>query len=159
MDFEAIRAHLGGRCFICEMRAGNPEFHHHVVYEDEIAVAFLDRYPALYGHVLVAPKEHREQVSGDFRRDEYLALQEVVYLVGEAVRRVVRPERLYILSLGSQDGNRHVHWHIAPLPPGVPFDQQQLAALNSNRVLDLSDGEMVDLATQLRHEIGEGIGS
>jgi hypothetical protein len=56
-------------------------------------------------------------------------------------------ERLYILSLGSQDGNRHVHWHIAPLRPGVPFDEQQLAALESNRVLDLGEDEMAQLAT------------
>ncbi len=137
------------------MLASNPEFRHHVVYEGELAVAFHNRYPVLYGYVLVAPTEHREQVSGDFRRDEYLALQGVVYLVGEAVRRVIRTERLYILSLGSQDGNRHVHRHIAPLPPGVPFDQQQLAVLDSNRVLDLGDGEMVDLATELRRAIKE----
>ena len=30
-------------------------------------------------------------------------------------------ERLYLLSLGSHQGNAHVHWHIAPLPPGVPY--------------------------------------
>jgi hypothetical protein len=35
----------------------------------------------------------------------------------------------------------------------VPFDQQQLAVLDSNRVLDLGNGEMVDLATQLRRAI------
>jgi hypothetical protein len=43
-----------------------------------------------------------------------------------AVRRTVEAERVYILSLGSQQGNRHVHWHIAPLPYGVPFKEQQL---------------------------------
>jgi hypothetical protein len=36
-------------------------------------------------------------------------------------------ERLYVLSLGSQQANRHVHWHLAPLPPGVPYEQQQTA--------------------------------
>jgi diadenosine tetraphosphate (Ap4A) HIT family hydrolase len=155
VDFEAIRARLRGRCFICEMLAGNLEFRHHVVYEDETAVAFLSRYPTLYGYVLVAPREHREQVTSDFRRDEYLALQEVVHRVGEAVRRVVPTERLYILSLGSQAGNRHVHWHIAPLPHRVPFAQQQLAALDSNRVLDLSDDEMADLAARIHRAIEE----
>jgi ATP adenylyltransferase len=155
VDFDAIRAQLAGRCFICEMLGGNPEFRHHVVYEDDRAVAFLNRYPTLYGYVLVAPKEHREQVTGDYSRDEYLALQAVVHRVGQAVRRVVPTERLYILSLGSQDANRHVHWHIAPLPPGVPFDQQQLAALNSNLVLDLSNHEMADLAARVRRVIDE----
>jgi hypothetical protein len=29
---------------------------------------------------------------------------------------VVPTERMYCLSLGSQECNAHVHWHIAPLP-------------------------------------------
>ena len=126
VDFNAVREELRGRCFICEMLAGNPEYQHHVVYEDERAVAFLNRYPSLYGYVLVAPKDHREQVTGDFSLDDYLHLQAVVHRVGEAIRQVVPTERLYVLSLGSQQANRHVHWHLAPIPPGLPFEQQQL---------------------------------
>lgn len=105
--------------------------------------------------MLVAPKEHREQVTGDFSREDYLALQTVVHGVGEALRRVVPTERLYVLSLGSQEGNRHVHWHLAPLPPGVPFDRQQLAALDSNLCLDLSNQEMADLAARIRAAIAK----
>jgi diadenosine tetraphosphate (Ap4A) HIT family hydrolase len=150
VDFNAIREELRGRCFICEMLAGNPEYQHHVVYEDERTVAFLNRYPPLYGYVLVAPKDHREQVTGDFSLDEYLHLQAVVHRVGEAICQVVPTERLYILSLGSQQANRHVHWHLAPTPPGLPFEQQQLAALDSNIVLDLTQAEQADLASRLR---------
>jgi diadenosine tetraphosphate (Ap4A) HIT family hydrolase len=150
VDFDAIREELGGRCFICEMLAGNPDYEHHIVYEDERTVAFLNRYPTLYGYVLVAPKEHREQVTGDFTLDDYLDVQTVVHRVGEAIRRVVPTERLYVLSLGSQQGNRHVHWHLAPAPPGLPFEQQQLAALGSDAVLDLSQSERADLASRLR---------
>ena len=151
VDFNAIREALRGRCFICEMLAGNPEYQHHVVYEDERTVAFLNRYPPLYGYVLVAPKDHREQVTGDFSLDEYLHLQAVVHRVGEAICQVVPTERLYVLSLGSQQANRHVHWHLAPTPPGLPFEQQQLAALDSNIVLDLTQAEQADLASRLRH--------
>jgi diadenosine tetraphosphate (Ap4A) HIT family hydrolase len=138
-------------CFICEMLAGNPAYAHEIVYEDDIALAFLNRYPPLYGYVLVAPRDHREQVTGDFTPEEYLALQRVIYRAAEAVRRVVKPERVYILSLGSQQGNKHVHWHIAPLPAGVPFEQQQLEALRmENGCLQLSDDELAALTTQLR---------
>ena len=150
VDFNAIREELRGRCFICEMLAGSPEYQHHVVYEDERTVAFLNRYPSLYGYVLVAPKDHREQVTGDFSLDEYLHLQAAVHRVGEAIRQVVPTERLYVLSLGSQQANRHVHWHLAPTPPGLPFEQQQLAALDSNIVLDLTQAEQADLASRLR---------
>jgi diadenosine tetraphosphate (Ap4A) HIT family hydrolase len=97
------------------------------------------------------PKRHVEQVTGDL--DDYLALQTVVHRVGKAIQAVVPTERLYVLSLGSAQGNRHVHWHLAPLPPGVPFEQQQLAALHSDLVLDVSDDELADLAARLRETL------
>lgn len=143
-------------CFLCQLVANNSVNPHHIIYEDEEAIVFLNKYPVLYGYSLVAPKSHKEHVTGDFSREEYLKLQELIYAVAEATRRYVQPERVYILSLGSQQGNRHVHWHIAPLPPGLPFDEQQLNALRfSNGVLDLSEAEHQELATGLRHELNQ----
>ena len=124
------------------------------MHEDEIAVAFLNRFPSLYGHTLVAPRDHREEVTGDFERDEYLALQAAVHRVGEALRAAVPTERLYVLSLGSRQGNRHVHWHLVPLPPGVPFEQQQLAAVAADAgVLDVPDRELAALAVRVREAL------
>ncbi|HEU5199611.1 MAG TPA: HIT family protein [Ktedonobacterales bacterium] len=143
-----------GPCFICEMLAGNPNYQHHVIYENEIAVAFLNKYPTLYGYTLVAPKKHCEQVTGDFTLEEYLALQRFIFRVAEAIREVVPNERIYILSLGSQQGNRHVHWHVAPLPPGVPYEEQQMEALRLSRgVLTLSDEEKAALARNIRQAL------
>ena len=84
--------------------------------------------------------------------DEYLALQRLIYQVAEALRQVVPTERMYILSLGSQQGNKHVHWHIAPLPPGVPYLEQQFEALQSwdKGILKISNEEMASLALQVR---------
>jgi ATP adenylyltransferase len=155
IDFEAVRSELAGRCFICELLAGNPEYAHHVVYEDELAIAFLQRFQTLYGYVLVAPKEHREHVVADFSEDEYLELQRVIHLVGRALCRAVPTERLYVLSLGSQEGNRHVHWHLAPLPPGVPFEEQQLVALDSDLGLVLDEVELKELAARIRDGLAQ----
>jgi diadenosine tetraphosphate (Ap4A) HIT family hydrolase len=128
-DLESYRAHVQSTpCFICSIVAGRDETHH-IVYRDDVAIAFLNKYPTLYGYTLVAPVEHREQVTGDFFIDEYVELQRVIYRVAEALREELPTERVYILSLGSQQGNRHVHWHIAALPPGVPYQEQQFAAL------------------------------
>jgi diadenosine tetraphosphate (Ap4A) HIT family hydrolase len=55
LDHEELVRRLAGRCFICELLSGNPEFAHHVFYEDEDVVAFLNKYPVLYGYSLVAP--------------------------------------------------------------------------------------------------------
>ena len=156
VDRDELYRRLAGRCFICEMLRGNPDFRHHVVFEDEHTVAFLQRFQTLYGYVLVAPKEHREQVTGDSTLVEYLALQVVVHRVGEAIRRAVPTERLYVLSLGSRQLNRHVHWHLAPLPPGVPFERQQLAAIDADDGVDLSEDELEELAERIRAEIDRG---
>jgi diadenosine tetraphosphate (Ap4A) HIT family hydrolase len=119
----------------------------HIVYQNDTFIAFLNKYPVLYGYVLVAPVTHKEQVTGDFTADEYLDLQRFIYRTAEAVRKALDTERVDILSLGSQQGNRHVHWHIVPLPSGVPFKEQQLEALRvENGILDIPDHEMEDLA-------------
>ena len=154
-DFDAYIEQIQNRpCFICEMIAGRLQGNH-VIFQNEEFIVFLNKYPTLYGYALVAPIAHKEQVTGDFTIDEYLALQKAVYQVGEAVRRTVDSERVYILSLGSQQGNRHVHWHIAPLPYGVPFKQQQLDALHiDNGILDSSDQEMAELAERIRQNMG-----
>jgi diadenosine tetraphosphate (Ap4A) HIT family hydrolase len=154
-DFEAyVQRITTSPCFICELIAGNPAYRHHMIYEDDGAVVFLNKYPVLYGYTLVAPRRHREQVTGDFTLDEYLRLQQVIYCVAEAMRKAVPTERVYILSLGSQQGNRHVHWHIAALPPGVPFKQQQFEALSFERgVLALPDEEMAAVASRIREHM------
>jgi diadenosine tetraphosphate (Ap4A) HIT family hydrolase len=132
----------------------HPGYRAHLVWADDDAVAFLARDPPLLGTTLVAPRAHREQVTSDFRMEEYLALQRLVYLVGEAVRQELPTERLYLMSLGSQSGNRHVHWHVAPLPPGVPYREQQLAAFSWERgVVALPDHDMADLARRLRARV------
>ena len=148
LDREALPRRQPPECFICELIQGsNP---HEVFYEDERSIAFFPRFPALYGYVLVAPREHLEQVTGDFSVEQFLDFQRVVHRISEALRAVVQPERLYILSLGSQQGNAHVHWHIAPLPPGVPFELQQFHALNADGYFQLSDTETAELSQELR---------
>jgi len=140
-------------CFICEMISGRLNGNH-IIYQDNTCIIFLNKYPVLYGYVLVAPIEHKEQVTGSLTVGEYLALQRMVYQTAEAVRKSVPAERIYILSLGSQQGNSHVHWHIAPLPYGVPFKEQQIEALRiENGILDISDDERENLARRIRQNM------
>ncbi len=122
-----------------------------MIYEDSNVLIFLNRYPTLRGYTLVCPRRHVESVVAGFAETEYLDLQRWIHRVSQAVERVVPTERLYILSLGSQQGNRHVHWHVAPLPPGVPYAEQQLAALQMSRgILSIPAEEMSRLAREIR---------
>jgi histidine triad (HIT) family protein/ATP adenylyltransferase len=146
-----VRRSREGPCFVCAMLAGNPDYTHHDVYEDADTIAFLASPSTLLGHCLVAPKRHVESWVHELGEAEFLALQRVVHRVAMAVAGAVPTERMYSLSLGSQQGNAHLHWHIAPLPPGVPYHQQQLHALMiENGVLDIDDNAQAALARAIR---------
>ena len=133
--------------------AGRPLHPQHVVYDGPDGIAFLSIFQPLLGYTIVAPREHREQVTGDFTVDSLRAA------TSRVPGRGGRPpggaaERLYVLSLGSQSGNRHVHWHLAPLPSGVPYEEHQVEALRLERgVLDLSEQELAALAASIRTQL------
>jgi histidine triad (HIT) family protein len=152
MDLTAYeRRRLTGVCYICAFLVGDPDNAHETVYEDDAHVAYLSRYPTMIGYVLVAPKAHIEHVVRDLAEPEYLRLMAVVRRVALGVESVVGPERTYLLSLGSQQGNSHLHWHIAPLPVGVPYHQQQCHALMvENGVLNVTPAEIADVAQRIR---------
>ena len=154
-DMEALhRGFRTGPCFVCEMVNGNIRFPENVIREDEQTLVLLEAYPRAYGYTLVAPKKHREQVTADFALEEYLELQKLLYRVTEAVREEVGAERMYIYSFGSNQGNSHVHWHIVPLPPGVPYDEQQGAwASWSKGVLRIPKEEMASLAERIGRRV------
>jgi diadenosine tetraphosphate (Ap4A) HIT family hydrolase len=152
MDLAAYEARVqSGGCFICAFLRGEPGSEHETIYGDGLHVGFLSRYPTLLGYALVVPRRHVEDVVRDLTTDEYLALQAAVHTVARAIGTIVQPERTYILSLGSMQGNAHVHWHIAPLPPGVPYHEQQYHALmTENGVLAQTPEEIAELGAAIR---------
>lgn len=143
-----------GPCFVCAILAGHPDYPHHDLYEDADTIAFLGRYPTLFGHCLVAPKRHVESWVTDLAEERFLDFQRIVRRVARAVAASVPTERMYCLSLGSQQGNAHLHWHLAPLPAGVPYRHQQFHALMAeNGVLDVDESVQAQLAQTIRSHL------
>lgn len=141
-----------GTCFVCDLVRGRPSQPELVLHRDRLAVTFLARPGVVPGHALVAPVRHVSEVIGDFPVADYLDLQRRVHEVGTAVSAAVPTERLYVLSLGSRQGNAHVHWHVVPLPPGVPWADQQLGLFDLARLgaPDAPAAEQEALAADLR---------
>ena len=151
-DPDAYLQEVAKGCFICRLVQQDPNSAaEHIIWRDDETIAFLDRFPTVYGYTLVAPVAHLEQVTGHFTLHQYLTLQRVIHAVAEAIRELLSPERVYILSLGSQQANAHVHWHVVPCPPGMPLDQQQLSLLDKEKrgILELSFEEGETLAAQI----------
>lgn len=99
-----------GPCFICEFLSGTAGFEHETVYDDGEHVGFLNKYPTLPFSVLVVPRRHVEDVVRDLNSQEYLRLQAAVHTVARAVAAATDPERVYVASMGSKQGNAHIHW-------------------------------------------------
>jgi diadenosine tetraphosphate (Ap4A) HIT family hydrolase len=140
---------------VCAIVARDPEFSGHPkVYEDEKTIAFLTTNPTQYGYTLVCLKEHRDRLRVT-SMEEYLGLQWLVYRVAEAVREEVGAERMYVMTLGSKQGNSHVHWHVVPLPPDVPYEEQQFGALMLERAWALRkpDEEKAALAARIAERV------
>jgi histidine triad (HIT) family protein/ATP adenylyltransferase len=154
-DFELYSRRVReGPCFVCAFLAGHEDYRHHRLYEDGDTIAFLARQPVQLGYCLVAPKTHVESWIDEMEEHEFLRFQSVVRRVARAVAATVPTERMYSLSLGSQQGNAHVHWHLAPLPPGVPYHQQQFQALMAeNGVLPVHDAAQAGLAERIRQQL------
>jgi len=143
-------------CFICEIVKGKPlRNKHYIIFENEKVIVFLSAFPTHLGQTLVCPKQHVEQVAKELNQEEYLNLQKIIFKVSKAIQAVLKPERLYIASFGSQQMNKHVHFHIVPLPKGIPIDKQQMAAMMFEEVglLELTNDEWQSLANKIRSQL------
>ena len=148
-----------GPCFVCEIVRGSPDTLRYIVYEDGKYIAFLDGYPRQLGYTLVCRKQHLEQVTKDFDLDAYLDIHRLIYHITEAVREEVDAERMYIFTFGSNQGNSHVHWHVAPCPRGTPYEKQQGAAVGWQAgVLKVPHEDMVSLAQRLHQRVLDRLG-
>src|SRR5262249_6931084 len=143
-----------GPCFVCAYLGGHPGYEHEHIFGDGYVVAFLSRYPTLLGYTIVAPRAHIIDVTGD--RTLFRRVTDVVHEVAEALKATLPTERIYLMSLGSHQGNAHVHWHVAPLPPGVPYERQQFhAVMAENGILEVTRDEQAHLATRIRSALRE----
>ncbi|MFI6996391.1 HIT family protein [Nocardia sp. NPDC050175] len=139
-----------GQCFICELtdeQTTRPR--ETVAYRDEHCIVFIPPYPRLYAYRLLAPRRHATNVVSDFTEDDYLALQLRIHRLGRVLTQITPTERLYVFSFGSMQGVAHVHWHLAPLPPGIPFREQQFAAVDKPDYLVIAQAERDELAQRV----------
>lgn len=102
------------RCIFCKII--NKSIPNAIVYEDDKFLVFLDRYPINYGHTLVIPKDHFDNI-----------LEMPINLVGEIHSLVPQIAKAVITTIGgngfnvSQNNGKsanqiipHVHVHIVP---------------------------------------------
>lgn len=99
------------------------EFKCHKVFEDDVAIAFMDVFPQADGHVLVVPKYQARNFL-DFPAQMLGPFMERVQMVMSAVKKALKPEGFSMFQFSGGAGGQsvfHLHFHIVPRTEGVPL--------------------------------------
>jgi histidine triad (HIT) family protein len=95
----------------------------HKVFEDDVALAFMDIMPRADGHTLVIPKAPCRNLL-DIRADDLSALMPRVQKVARGVKQAMQADGLTLQQFNEQAGGQivfHLHFHILPRWGGVPL--------------------------------------
>lgn len=101
-------------CLFCKIARG--EIPCYKVYEDDIALAFLDINPASKGHTLVLPKEHFQDMT-KCPKDILAHLSKVAQIIAQAqISQLGASGVNVITNVGKQAGQTVMHFHIHVIP-------------------------------------------
>jgi histidine triad (HIT) family protein len=99
-------------CAFCRILAG--EVDAAVVFDDEVALGFLDHRPLFPGHTLLVPREHHETL-GDLPRELIDPYFERVQLLARAVEEGMQAQGTFVaLNNRVSQSVPHLHVHVAP---------------------------------------------
>lgn len=87
------------------------------VFEDDVALAFMDVFPQTRGHTLVIPKAGTARNFLDFPPEAVGPYMARVQLVALAVEKALKPDGVMIMQLNGAPAGQtvfHLHVHILP---------------------------------------------
>jgi len=119
------------------------------VFEDDIALAFMDVFPQVQGHTLVIPKDVQARNLLDMPSDRIGGFMERVQTVARAVETAFRPDGVVVTQFNGAPAGQtifHLHFHILPRWTGEKVGQHA-----SGGMADL--GELEGLAQKIRAEL------
>ena len=101
-------------CPFCSIASGKAQTN--IVYEDATVLAFMDLNPANFGHTLVVPRKHWENIY-EVPENVLADLFSVVKRISSAVKKTVGAEGISVLQLnGRAAGQTVMHFHIHIIP-------------------------------------------
>lgn len=120
-------------CFLCRYAAEDRDAENLVVSRSEATISVLNRFPYNNGHILVAPRAHKGELT-DLNDAELLECMHELQRLVKAMRRLMNPDGFNIgVNLGRVAGAGlpgHLHWHIVPRWNGDTSFMPVLADVN-----------------------------
>lgn len=145
-----------GSCFICQMQKDRSLLEAHgLIYEDNKVLVFLDKYPAKKGQAIVAFKKHIEKIT-EIEREDFLHLQNILYLLDIALHKVLSPDKVIILS--THGTVPHFHFILIPIHYKGPIEErlkENIDAISKTKVIRYKKGEKKRLLQKLREAMSQ----
>jgi len=94
------------------------------VFEDDVALSFMDIFPQARGHALVIPKDVTARNFLDMPTDKLGAYMERVQKIAIAVEKAMSPDGIRVMQLNGAPAGQtvfHLHFHILPVWEGETF--------------------------------------
>ena len=91
------------------------------IYEDDVALAFMDIMPRADGHVLVIPKASARNIL-DIAPSDLASLMPAVQKVAKAVKAGMKADGITLQQFSEPAGGQvvfHIHFHVLPRWDGV----------------------------------------
>ena len=137
-------ASMTDKCIFCDIVAGKlPAYK---LYEDELFVAILDRFPVNPGHTLIIPKFHAEDIFGLCEKEALQIMPLAQKLVGR-IKEVLNPNGFNILQNNGKAAGQvvfHYHMHIIPRFAG---DGVKINPMSHG---DVSEKELEEVAAKIK---------
>ena len=103
---------MTAQCIFCKIVKG--EIPGNIVFEDDVAMAFLDHRPLFYGHCLLVPRNHFETLS-DLPENLVGPLFERTQLLVRAVESALDAEGSFVaMNNRVSQSVPHLHVHVVP---------------------------------------------
>src|SRR5919202_4167677 len=133
-------------CRFCAVVAGDEQAH--IVFEDEVSLAFLDHRPLFPGHSLLVPREHHETI-WDLPDALIAPLFANARLLSAAIREAMRAKGAFVaLNNVVSQSVPHLHVHVVPRNP-----KDGLRGFFWPRTKYSSEREMRDVAKRVRDAV------
>ena len=115
----------------------------HIIYEDELVIAFLDISQATKGHTLVVPKAEYSDIF-DVPEDLLAHVIRVTQRVSKAISIAFQPEGMNILSNnGAVSGQTVFHFHFHLIPR---YTREEVKISLKNNMSDLNTNDYKERA-------------
>jgi histidine triad (HIT) family protein len=109
------------------------------VYEDDVALAFMDVFPQSEGHTLVIPKQVEARNLLDMPSDYLGSYVQRVQKVARAVEAALSPDGLVVSQFNGAPAGQtvfHLHFHIIPRWEGKPLGRHASGGMASAEELE-----------------------